>query len=163
MVNTAPGFNNTPAIIDGCSSLFIDIWGDAGRGARSAVGMAELPFDIAVEIEIDFALGHSEEDAAVGHIVICKLDAVYRRADRGDRIEIVDWKTGKAPRTAAEKDERMLQLALYRLAYHRRFGVPLEDIDVALYYVADDLVIRGDRVYSEEELVQRWSAARAAR
>ncbi|WP_460799320.1 ATP-dependent helicase [Microbacterium sp. GXF0217] len=125
---------------------------------------------IAVEIEIDFALrqsqgesGEEAEDAASGHIVICKLDAVYRRADRGDRIEIVDWKTGKAPRTAAERDERMLQLALYRLAYHRRFGVPLEDIDVALYYVADDLVIRDDRIYSEAELVQRWSAARAAR
>lgn len=113
---------------------------------------------IAVEMEIDFALG---DDAA--HIVICKLDAVYRRADRGGRIEIVDWKTGRAPRTPAEREERMLQLALYRLAYHRRFGVPLEEIDVVLYYVADDLVIRGDRVYSEEELVQRWSAARAAR
>ncbi|MFE6734243.1 UvrD-helicase domain-containing protein [Microbacterium sp. NPDC057650] len=116
---------------------------------------------IAVEIEIDFALGGSPEHD--GHIVICKLDAVYQRADRGGRIEIVDWKTGKAPRTVAEREDRMLQLALYRLAYHRRFGVPLEDIDVALYYVADDLIIRGDRVYSEVELVQRWSAARAAR
>ncbi|WP_285363068.1 ATP-dependent DNA helicase [Microbacterium sp. LMC-P-041] len=117
---------------------------------------------IAVEIEIDFALG----GAVPGderHIVICKLDAVYRREDRGGRIEIVDWKTGKAPRTPREREERMLQLALYRLAYHRRFGVPLEEIDVALYYVADDLVIRGDRVYSESELFQRWSAARAAR
>ncbi|MDQ0647720.1 DNA helicase-2/ATP-dependent DNA helicase PcrA [Microbacterium natoriense] len=137
---------------------------------------------IAVEIEIDFALGGQpvatsssersepkpdEEPAGVGevgaHVVICKLDAVYRREDRGGRIEIVDWKTGKAPRTPAEREERMLQLALYRLAYHRRFGVPLEDIDVALYYVADDLVIRGDRIYSESELFQRWSAARAAR
>ncbi|BDZ38833.1 ATP-dependent DNA helicase [Microbacterium suwonense] len=111
---------------------------------------------IAVEIEIDFSF-------AEGHIVICKLDAVYRREDRGGRIEIVDWKTGRAPRTAREREERMLQLALYRLAYHRRFGVPLEQIDVALFYVADDLVIRDDRVYSEAELVQRWSAARAAR
>ncbi|MDP3950440.1 ATP-dependent DNA helicase [Microbacterium sp.] len=123
---------------------------------------------IAVEIEIDFALGEGAGaepggTSGDGHIVICKLDAVYRRDDRGGRIEIVDWKTGKAPRTSAEREERMLQLALYRLAYHRRFGVPLEEIDVALYYVADDLVIRGDRVYSEEELVQRWSAARAAR
>lgn len=119
---------------------------------------------IAVEIEIDFALGAgSATDEAPGRIVICKLDAVYRRQDRGGRIEIVDWKTGKAPRNDAEREERMLQLALYRLAYHRRFGVPLEEIDVALYYVADDLVIRGDRVYSEAELVQRWSAARAAR
>lgn len=120
---------------------------------------------IAVEIEIDFALGSGTEvrDDEQAHIVICKLDAVYRRADRGDRIEIVDWKTGRAPRTPQEREERMLQLALYRLAYHRRFGVPLEEIDVALYYVADDLVIRGDRVYSEEELFHRWSAARAAR
>ncbi|WP_431522693.1 UvrD-helicase domain-containing protein [Microbacterium esteraromaticum] len=116
---------------------------------------------IAVEIEIDFAFGGATD--ARGHIVICKLDAVYRREDRGGRIEIVDWKTGRAPRNAEEREERMLQLALYRLAYHRRFGVPLEEIDVALYYVADDLVIRGERVYSEPELVQRWSAARAAR
>jgi DNA helicase-2/ATP-dependent DNA helicase PcrA len=119
---------------------------------------------LAVEIEIDFALGAGLPDVgAAAHIVICKLDAVYRRDDRGGRIEIVDWKTGKPPRTDAEKEERMLQLALYRLAYHRRFGVPLDDIDVALYYVGDDLVIRGDRVYSEAELFQRWSAARAAR
>lgn len=121
---------------------------------------------IAVEIEIDFAFGSSDSaagDAADGHIVICKLDAVYRREDHDGRIEIVDWKTGRAPRTAKEREERMLQLALYRVAYHRRFGVPLEQIDVVLFYVADDLVIRGDRVYSEEELVQRWSAARAAR
>ena len=115
---------------------------------------------IAVEIEIDFAFG-APAPGAEGHIVICKLDAVYRRD--GGRIEIVDWKTGRAPRTAQEREERMLQLALYRVAYHRRFGVPLEQIDVVLFYVADDLVIRGDRVYSEEELVQRWSAARAAR
>lgn len=117
---------------------------------------------IAVEIEIDFALGGADRSGD-GHIVICKLDAVYRREDRGGRIEIVDWKTGKAPRTSQEREERMLQLALYRLAYHRRFGVPLDEIDVALYYVADDLIIRGDRVYTESELFQRWSAARAAR
>jgi enamine deaminase RidA (YjgF/YER057c/UK114 family) len=51
MVNCAPGFNRTPAVIDGCSDLLVEVLGDAGRGARSAVGMAELPFDIAVEIE----------------------------------------------------------------------------------------------------------------
>ncbi len=52
MVNGAPGFNRTPAVIDGCSNLMVEVFGDAGRGARSAVGMAELPFDIAVEIEM---------------------------------------------------------------------------------------------------------------
>lgn len=51
MVNGAPGFNRTPQVIDGCSELFIEVFGEDGRSARSAVGMAELPFDIAVEIE----------------------------------------------------------------------------------------------------------------
>ena len=52
MVNCAPGFNRTPQVIDGCSELLIEVFGEAGRGARSAVGMAELPFDISVEIEV---------------------------------------------------------------------------------------------------------------
>jgi enamine deaminase RidA (YjgF/YER057c/UK114 family) len=52
MVNVAPGFNHTPAVIDGCSDLLVDVFGEAGRHTRSAVGLAELPFDIAVEIEL---------------------------------------------------------------------------------------------------------------
>jgi enamine deaminase RidA (YjgF/YER057c/UK114 family) len=52
MVNVAPGFNKTPAVIDGCSNLLVDVFGDAGRHTRTAVGMAALPFDIAVEIEL---------------------------------------------------------------------------------------------------------------
>jgi enamine deaminase RidA (YjgF/YER057c/UK114 family) len=52
MVNVAPGFNRTPAVLDGCSDLLVDVFGDAGRHTRSAVGMAELPFDIPVEIEL---------------------------------------------------------------------------------------------------------------
>jgi enamine deaminase RidA (YjgF/YER057c/UK114 family) len=52
MVNAAPGFDQMPAVIDGCSELFVDVFGDAGRHTRSAVGLAELPFGIAVEIEL---------------------------------------------------------------------------------------------------------------
>jgi enamine deaminase RidA (YjgF/YER057c/UK114 family) len=52
MVNVAPGFNQTPGVIDGCSDLLVEIFGHAGRHTRSAVGLAELPFDIAVEIEL---------------------------------------------------------------------------------------------------------------
>jgi enamine deaminase RidA (YjgF/YER057c/UK114 family) len=52
MVNCAPGFNDTPTVINGCSDLLVEVFGDAGRHARSAVGMAELPFDIAVEVEL---------------------------------------------------------------------------------------------------------------
>ena len=57
MVNVAPGFNQTPAVIDGCSDLLVDVFGEAGRHTRSAVGLAELPFDIAVEIELIAEVG----------------------------------------------------------------------------------------------------------
>jgi enamine deaminase RidA (YjgF/YER057c/UK114 family) len=57
MVNCAPGFTNTPAVIDGCSDLLVDVFGEkVGRHARSAVGMAELPLDIPVEIEMVVAV-----------------------------------------------------------------------------------------------------------
>jgi enamine deaminase RidA (YjgF/YER057c/UK114 family) len=52
MVNVAPGFNQTPAVIDGFSDLLVEVFGEDGRHTRSAVGLAELPFDIAVEIEL---------------------------------------------------------------------------------------------------------------
>jgi enamine deaminase RidA (YjgF/YER057c/UK114 family) len=52
MVNVAPGFDQMPAVIDGCSELLLEVFGQAGRHARSAVGLAELPFGIAVEIEL---------------------------------------------------------------------------------------------------------------
>ena len=52
MVNSAPGFNKQPAVINGFSDLIIEVFGPReGAHARSAVGMAELPFDIPVEIE----------------------------------------------------------------------------------------------------------------
>jgi enamine deaminase RidA (YjgF/YER057c/UK114 family) len=51
-VNCAPGFNTTPAAINGFSDLVVELWGDdAGRHARSAIGAAELPFDMSVEVE----------------------------------------------------------------------------------------------------------------
>jgi enamine deaminase RidA (YjgF/YER057c/UK114 family) len=51
LVNGAPGFNNTPAVINGFTDLITELWGDAGRHARSAIGAAELPFDMSVEVE----------------------------------------------------------------------------------------------------------------
>ena len=53
MVNSAPGFDRQPAVINGFSDLILELYGDAGRHARSAVGMAGLPFDLPVEIEAE--------------------------------------------------------------------------------------------------------------
>ena len=52
MVNSAPGFNRQPGVINGASDLILELFGQAvGAHSRSAVGMAELPFDLPVEIE----------------------------------------------------------------------------------------------------------------
>jgi enamine deaminase RidA (YjgF/YER057c/UK114 family) len=51
LVNCAPGFNLTPAVINGFSDLIGEVWGAPGRHSRSAIGAAELPFDMAVEVE----------------------------------------------------------------------------------------------------------------
>ncbi len=51
MVRAVPDFGESPQVIDGCTDLFVDVFGEAGRPARSAVGMAALPRGIAVEIE----------------------------------------------------------------------------------------------------------------
>jgi enamine deaminase RidA (YjgF/YER057c/UK114 family) len=52
MVNAAPGFTDHPKVINGCSDLLVEVFGDAGRHARSAVGMGSLPNQISVEIEM---------------------------------------------------------------------------------------------------------------
>ena len=51
MVNAVPEFNDSPKVINGCSDLFVEVFGDAGRHARSAVGNVMLPNQISVEIE----------------------------------------------------------------------------------------------------------------
>jgi enamine deaminase RidA (YjgF/YER057c/UK114 family) len=51
MVNAVPDFNDSPKVINGCSDLFVEIFGEAGRHARSAVGNVMLPNQISVEIE----------------------------------------------------------------------------------------------------------------
>jgi enamine deaminase RidA (YjgF/YER057c/UK114 family) len=52
MVNSADGFGDQPKVINGFSDLMVEVFGDKGRHARSAVGMAELPMGIPVEIEM---------------------------------------------------------------------------------------------------------------
>ncbi len=57
MVNSTPDFYEHPAVINGCSELFAEVWGvEHGIGSRSAVGMGSLPGNIAVEIEATFEL-----------------------------------------------------------------------------------------------------------
>ena len=64
MVNSAPGFDRQPSVINGFSDLILEVFGpEVGAHSRSAVGMAELPFNIPVEIEGEVELVH---DGAFG-------------------------------------------------------------------------------------------------
>jgi enamine deaminase RidA (YjgF/YER057c/UK114 family) len=56
MVNCTPDFKEHPQAINGCSDLLVEVFGDAGRHARSAVGMCSLPVGISIEIEAVFEL-----------------------------------------------------------------------------------------------------------
>jgi DNA helicase-2/ATP-dependent DNA helicase PcrA len=104
-----------------------------------------------VELEIHVTLA--------GQVVVCKLDAIYRADDGTHDYQIVDWKTGKAPRDADDLERKQLQLALYRLAFARYAGIDPQLIDAVFYFVADDRVVRPERLYSEEELTSLWSSA----
>ncbi len=109
---------------------------------------AELqPIAVEQEISLPFA----------GNRLVCKLDAVFRH---GDRIEIVDWKTGRAPKDDAERETRFYQLALYRHAWASWTDTPLDRIDATLYYVADDVILRDEHPLSLDELERRWFVAR---
>ena len=55
-VASAPGFEQQPAVVDGASTLLHDVFGEAGRHSRSAIGVAALPRGGAVEIEVEVAL-----------------------------------------------------------------------------------------------------------
>ncbi|TFD73806.1 ATP-dependent DNA helicase [Cryobacterium gelidum] len=107
-----------------------------------------MPVD--VEIEIHHVLG--------GQVFVCKLDAVYQTATG---YQVVDWKTGRAPKNAADLELKQTQLALYRLAYARWKGIDPGIVDAVFYFVADDTVIAPDRLYSEEDLLAAWSGAMA--
>ncbi|TBN57316.1 ATP-dependent helicase [Glaciihabitans arcticus] len=106
---------------------------------------ARRPIEVEREIHLPFA----------GRIVICKIDAVY--ALQHDRFQVVDWKTGKAPRDAADLEEKQLQLALYRLAYANWTGISPDRIDAVFYYVSEDRIITPERLFDEAELLELWN------
>ena len=55
-VNAMPDFTDIPAVVNGASELMIDLFGEAGRHTRTAVGVAVMPFDVAIEVEAVFSV-----------------------------------------------------------------------------------------------------------
>lgn len=106
---------------------------------------------IEIEREIQLTVGENT--------FICKLDAVF---ETQTGVEIVDWKTGKAPKSAEDQRLKTLQLALYRLAYSRFTGIPEENIDVCFYFVSENREVRPEHVPNEAELMLLWSSTLVA-
>ena len=100
------------------------------------------------EIEVHLPLGETT--------VVCKIDAVF--AD-GDRILVVDWKTGRKPSSSEQVRLRGLQLALYRAAYAEHAGIDPDLVDVELYYVADDEVVRLEQPMTKQQLIEQLEEA----
>ncbi|QCB96897.1 ATP-dependent helicase [Arthrobacter sp. PAMC25564] len=96
-------------------------------------------------------------ETRIGEVVVRgRIDAVFRDADGG--WDLVDWKTGRRP-SASQLKVKAVQLALYRLAWSRLKGVPLEDVRAAFYYVADDQVVRPHDLGTAERLEEIVAAA----
>ena len=55
-INSSPGFTNQSSVMNGCTDLFFDVFGAAGKCCRTAIGVSELPFDMAVEISAVFCI-----------------------------------------------------------------------------------------------------------
>ena len=87
------------------------------------------------EVEVPF------ETLIGGRLVRGRIDAVFADSPDGG-FDVVDWKTGRQPRAAAEGRAVAVQLAAYRLAWAALAGVPVEQVRAAFYYVRDDATVR---------------------
>lgn len=118
---------------------------DRFKGSRFATLKPEF-----VEQSIEFVLA--------GHVVVCKLDAVFFD---GHQYEIVDWKSGSKP---SDKDlaSRKVQLALYRIALSQWLSVAPERVRASFYYAADDVELAPDSLPSRKDLEARIDELRKA-
>jgi DNA helicase-2/ATP-dependent DNA helicase PcrA len=145
----------------GLGELDIDLDADSESGDGLALELDQLDrFKATFERSPWASLAPEEVEIEIHHVLgdqvfICKLDAVYR-TETG--YQVVDWKTGKAPRDAADLELKQTQLALYRLAYARWKGIDPAIVDAVFYFVADDRIVAPERLYSEDDLVRAWSS-----
>ncbi|MGV8967463.1 MAG: ATP-dependent helicase [Cellulomonas sp.] len=94
---------------------------------------------IAVEVDI--------ETPAAGYVLRCKIDAVFATAEGG--VVVVDWKTGRPPIDEAAARTREVQLAVYRLAWSRWSGLPLDQVSAAFCYVGAGTTVTPERLLDE--------------
>ncbi|HWS58641.1 MAG TPA: ATP-dependent DNA helicase, partial [Actinotalea sp.] len=95
---------------------------------------------VAVEVDVETPLA--------GLVVRSRIDAVFPEPDGG--VVVVDWKTGRAPTDPATAQTRALQLAVYRIAWSRWTGVPIDTVRAAFFYVATGQTVEPPQLGIEE-------------
>jgi DNA helicase II / ATP-dependent DNA helicase PcrA len=148
--------------VDGVDLMGDDLAGaddvDRNRLAELQDTFARSPWAELRPIEVERELHLLIEN----RILVCKIDAVYPlepAADGSERVEIVDWKTGRAPKDDNDRAAKELQLAAYRLAYAQWRSLPLDNVEAVFYFVADDTVLRPSSLPDEAELRRLWRTA----
>lgn len=127
-----------------------DVDDEALAGLQRAFAASRWAGRQPLDVEVDL------ETPVAGTLVRCRIDAVFVGPDGG--VEIVDWKTGPPPSSPGDLAEKEMQLALYRLAWARASGTPVERVRAAFHHVAQDVTLwAGD--LAEEEIVARLDRA----
>jgi DNA helicase-2/ATP-dependent DNA helicase PcrA len=136
-VDDLPGMDDDLVAADidlgGLRSMFLGSpWADRGP--------------IAIEVDI--------ETPVAGYLLRSRIDAVFPdlSAGRADGVVVVDWKTGRPPAGDDAARSRELQLAVYRLAWSRWAGVPLDRVRAAFFYVATGQTVYPERLLDEAEI-----------
>jgi len=114
---------------------------------------------IAVEVDV--------ETSVDGYVLRSRIDAVFADDDRTDLparesgVVVVDWKTGAPPTDPRAREAREIQLAVYRLAWSRWSGIPVDQVRAAFCYVATGATVYPDRLMGEDEIVALLRGAAA--
>ena len=102
---------------------------------------------------VPIAVEQDVETPLAGVMTRSRMDAVFPDPESGPgAVVVVDWKTGRPPTDAASRAAREVQLAVYRLAWSRWSGLPLDQVSAAFCYVAAGETVRPERLLSEAEL-----------
>jgi len=108
---------------------------------------------------VPLALEQEVETAVAGITLRARIDAVFADPDRPGAVIVVDWKTGAPPTTPADRAARDVQLAVYRLAWSRRSGLPLAKVRAAFCYVLTGTTVYPRRLLREAGLTALLTSA----
>jgi DNA helicase-2/ATP-dependent DNA helicase PcrA len=103
---------------------------------------ARTPVAVEQEVHLNIA----------GVPIIARIDAVFADPTDPSGHVVVDWKTGSPGNSPTEQQAREVQLAVYRLAWAKLTGMPLEQVSAAFHYVKSNQTVRPDKLLSELEL-----------